>query len=73
VCVHEKMLGGRLKVCISGGGPISSDIQNFIRVAFKVNLVQGYGLTETCATGTIQSAFNYEVCVCGGRKAMFTY
>ena len=49
-----KMLGGRLKLCVSGGGPVSSEIQNFIRVAFKVNLVQGYGLTETCAAGTVQ-------------------
>jgi len=47
-------LGGRIKLAISGGGPISSDIQNFIRVAMKFNLVQGYGLTETCSGGTIQ-------------------
>jgi len=60
------MLGGRLKLCISGGGPLSADIQNFIRVAFNVNLVQGYGLTETCAGGTVQSAFNYEDGVVGG-------
>jgi len=60
-----KMLGGRLKLCISGGGPISSEIQNFIRVAFKVNLVQGYGLTETCAAGTVQSAFSFEDGVVG--------
>jgi long-chain acyl-CoA synthetase len=26
-------LGGRLKMAITGGGPISSDIQNFVRVA----------------------------------------
>jgi len=60
-----KMLGGRLKICISGGGPISSDIQNFIRVGFKVNLVQGYGLTETCSCGTMQPYHNYKDSVCG--------
>ncbi len=43
-----------MKLAISGGGPISSDIQNFIRVAMKFNLVQGYGLTETCSGGTLQ-------------------
>jgi hypothetical protein len=37
------MLGGRLKLTISGGGPVSAEVQNFIRTAFKVNLVQGYG------------------------------
>ena len=44
-----KMLGGRVKVAVTGGGPISADVQNFIRVAMHFNLVQGYGLTETCA------------------------
>ena len=43
-----KILGGRLKLAITGGGPISPDVQNFIRVVFKTNLVQGYALTETC-------------------------
>jgi long-chain acyl-CoA synthetase len=27
------MLGGRVKVGISGGGPLNADVQNFIRVA----------------------------------------
>jgi long-subunit acyl-CoA synthetase (AMP-forming) len=26
-------LGGRIKMALTGGGPISADIQNFIRVA----------------------------------------
>jgi long-chain acyl-CoA synthetase len=51
-----KMLGGRVKVAVTGGGPISADVQNFIRVAMHFNLVQGYGLTETCSAGTIQPA-----------------
>ena len=46
------MLGGRLKLCTTGGGPISPDVQNFIRVVFKTNLVQGYALTETCRSVT---------------------
>jgi long-chain acyl-CoA synthetase len=60
-----KMLGGRLKLCVSGGGPLSAEIQNFIRVAFNVNLVQGYGLTETCAAGTVQLANSFEDGVVG--------
>ena len=59
------MLGGRLKLCISGGGPISADVQNFIRTAFNVNLIQGYGLTETCAGGTVQPPFNVQDGVAG--------
>jgi long-chain acyl-CoA synthetase len=59
------MLGGRLKLCITGGGPISPDVQNFIRVVFKTNLVQGYALTETCSAGTIQPAWSVENGVVG--------
>jgi len=48
------MLGGRVKIAVTGGGPISADVQNFIRVAMHFNLIQGYGLTETCSAGTLQ-------------------
>jgi long-chain acyl-CoA synthetase len=47
-------LGGRVKAAVTGGGPISADVQNFIRVAMHFNLVQGYALTETCSAGTLQ-------------------
>jgi len=49
------MLGGQLKCGISGGGPISADVQNFIRTAFATPLLQGYALTETTSAGTVQS------------------
>jgi len=48
------MMGGRLRHALSGGGPISSDVQTFIRVVMGVEIVQGYGLTETCSMGCIQ-------------------
>lgn len=50
----SNMLGGRLKIGITGGGPISADVQNFIRVAFAMPLLQGYALTETSCAGTVQ-------------------
>ena len=33
-------LGGRMKLGITGGGPISGEVQNFVRVAMHFNLVQ---------------------------------
>jgi long-chain acyl-CoA synthetase len=48
------MLGGRLKCGLSGGGPISADVQDFIRTAFCMPLLQGYALTETCCAGSVQ-------------------
>ena len=37
------------------GGPLHSEIQTFIRAAFGIPLVQGYGLTETTAGLSIQA------------------
>uniref|UniRef100_A0A7S2S8W9 AMP-dependent synthetase/ligase domain-containing protein n=3 Tax=Rhizochromulina marina TaxID=1034831 RepID=A0A7S2S8W9_9STRA len=48
------LLGGRVKVAISGGGPLAPEVQSFIRVAFRLPIIQGYGLTETCCNGCIQ-------------------
>lgn len=38
--------GGRLKAFVSGGGPLNVEIGKFFN-ALGVNLLQGYGLTET--------------------------
>ena len=49
-----KVVGGRLRLAISGGGPLNSDVQEFISTCFGIPMGQGYGLTETCAALTIQ-------------------
>jgi len=51
----KKAVGGNLKWALSGGGPLNGEVQEFIRVAFGMPLVQGYGLTETCAGLSIQA------------------
>mmetsp|Transcript_148056 Transcript_148056/g.369082 ORF Transcript_148056/g.369082 Transcript_148056/m.369082 type:complete len:770 (-) Transcript_148056:371-2680(-) len=48
------MLGGKLAVGITGGGPISADVHGFIRTAFCMPLMQGYALTETSCAGSVQ-------------------
>lgn len=50
----KKFVGGNIQHALSGGGPLNGDVQTFINVAFGFPLVQGYGLTETCAGLTIQ-------------------
>jgi hypothetical protein len=42
-------LGGRVRLVISGGAPLSRHVEDFLRVAMCCRVVQGYGLTETCA------------------------
>ena len=51
----KNAVGGRLSWALSGGGPLNGEVQEFIRVAFDIPLIQGYGLTETVAGLSIQS------------------
>jgi long-chain acyl-CoA synthetase len=39
-------LGGRIRYCISGGGALQADVDSFYR-AIGVNMLEGYGITET--------------------------
>lgn len=40
--------GGRLRICLNGGGPIAKDTQRFISMVIAP-MINGYGLTETAA------------------------
>ncbi|XP_042398611.1 long chain acyl-CoA synthetase 1-like [Zingiber officinale] len=46
-------LGGRVRLIISGGAPLSPDVEEFLRVTSCAYLIQGYGLTETCGVSTV--------------------
>jgi len=48
----KEATGGRLRICLNGGGPISKETQRFISVAITP-MISGYGLTETCAMGAV--------------------
>jgi long-chain acyl-CoA synthetase len=38
----SKVVGGKLRMGVSGGGPLNGEIQDFCRTAFGVPLIQGY-------------------------------
>eukprot|EP00210_Caulerpa_lentillifera_P001769 g1699.t1 len=42
-------LGGRLEFVSSGAAPLPKHVEEFLRVALTIPILQGYGLTETCA------------------------
>ncbi|KAK1371088.1 long chain acyl-CoA synthetase 9, chloroplastic [Heracleum sosnowskyi] len=46
------ILGGRVRFMLSGGAPLSGNTQRFTNICLGVPVVQGYGLTETCAAAT---------------------
>jgi len=49
------LVGGRVRAILSGGAPLSEDTHDYLRAVLGVVLLQGYGLTETCACGAIMS------------------
>jgi long-chain acyl-CoA synthetase len=43
----KEATGGRLRIAMNGGAPISRESQEFLHTSL-VTLIQGYGLTESC-------------------------
>jgi long-chain acyl-CoA synthetase len=44
----KEATGGRMRVCMNGGGPIAKETHYFISMAIAP-MIMGYGLTETAA------------------------
>jgi long-chain acyl-CoA synthetase len=49
----KEQLGGRVRLIVSGGAPLARHTEDFLRVTMCCRVVQGYGLTETCAASFI--------------------
>ncbi|KAJ9187900.1 hypothetical protein P3X46_003313 [Hevea brasiliensis] len=64
-------LGGRLRLIVSGGAPLSVEVEEFLRVTACAFVLQGYGLTETCGPVTI--SFPDEMCMLGAVGSPNTY
>lgn len=50
----QGMVGGNLKLALTGSAPLAPGVQKFVQTAFNCPVRQGYGLTETCAGSCIQ-------------------
>uniref|UniRef100_A0AAQ4RG90 long-chain-fatty-acid--CoA ligase n=1 Tax=Gasterosteus aculeatus aculeatus TaxID=481459 RepID=A0AAQ4RG90_GASAC len=53
------LLGGNMRVLLSGGAPLSAATQHFMNICLCCPVGQGYGLTETCGAGTISEIWDY--------------
>jgi len=53
------VLGGRVRLLMTGGAPISVDTLKFVRCAFGP-ITQGYGCTEACSAMTVSVDFDAE-------------
>lgn len=45
----KALLGGKVRIMLTGSAPISGEVLDFLKVCFCAPLVEGYGMTETCA------------------------
>lgn len=59
------IVGGRIRLLLSGGAPLSPDTHDYVRCALGLPLVQGYGLTESCACGTIMDSDDWSLGAAG--------
>ena len=50
---------------VSGSAPLDPTLQQFLRVVFGNNVIQGYGLTETYAVGLAQTQGDFSYGNCG--------
>lgn len=46
-------MGGRVRVMMAGGAPLSPDTHEQIKICLCADVVQGYGLTETTSGATV--------------------
>jgi long-chain acyl-CoA synthetase len=52
----KEATGGRVRLSLSGGAPLAGETQHFMTVCVAP-LLQGYGLTETCAYISLPDVF----------------
>eukprot|EP00092_Neocalanus_flemingeri_P032347 GFUD01035167.1.p1 GENE.GFUD01035167.1~~GFUD01035167.1.p1 ORF type:complete len:409 (-),score=105.28 GFUD01035167.1:4-1140(-) len=65
----KMILGGRMDFMIVGSAPLASSTQEFMRTCIEMKLVQGFSMTETTCSGTLQVPGTMGVGVCGGPMA----
>ncbi len=49
----KQILGGRLRLMAVGGAPLGPETHEFIDACLDIEILQGYGLTEVAAAGTL--------------------
>ncbi|KAA8893812.1 hypothetical protein FN846DRAFT_977227 [Sphaerosporella brunnea] len=61
----KEATGGRMRVCMNGGGPIARETHHFISMAI-CPMIMGYGLTETAAMCCLMDPLEWDNTSLGG-------
>lgn len=61
----------KAQIMVSGAAPLDPTLHRFLRAAFGTDIVQGYGMTETYATGLCQIDGDLSVGNCGALAVTF--
>lgn len=54
----KEATGGRLRICLNGGGPVAKETMRFISLSI-CPMINGYGLTETTAMGALMDPMKW--------------
>ena len=65
-----KLMGGKVRLLISGGAPLSADTHEQIRLCLCVDMLQGYGLTETTAGAAVMDKWDMSYARVGAPSSM---
>lgn len=49
----KNTLGGRVRFMLTGSAPITGEVLTFLRIVFSCPIIEGYGLTESCAASFV--------------------
>jgi long-chain acyl-CoA synthetase len=52
----KAMVGGNVRIMMTGSAPLACDVLDFLKVCFCVPILEGYGMTETCAGSVLTIA-----------------
>ena len=55
----KQVLGGKVRLILSGGAPLSPETHTQVKLCLCVTVTQGYGLTETCACATVMDSMYF--------------
>ena len=55
----RQAVGGEMRFFVAGGSAISEELQHFIRIAFNVPFLIGYGLTETTGPVCVSASTDF--------------